>query len=191
MQHRFERITHPSTLSQTFGGFVCRCSGSSADLEKDALDRYAKQRLAELRRLNETDRINVSWYDFAWSIRFRHGSGRRRASHAINPHARTREAIDKALEKAVDKRNRMAKTMGCPPIRSLRSRHCPDTDEGRDGDGQGDYEVVIEGSGGEPEEGDEDEKDGEPHTGVGCTDTVLMEGHIIYVCHRLQTTMPC
>ncbi|CEM28282.1 unnamed protein product [Vitrella brassicaformis CCMP3155] len=142
-------------------------AGSSADLEKDALDRYAKQRLAELRRLNETDRINVSWYDFAWSIQLRQGSGRRRASHAINPRARTLQAIDKALEEAVDKRNRMAKTMGCPPIRSLPSG-CP---AGTGGVAEGSGEAGGQGDN-DAEHGrlarvgdEEEEDDGHDHTG--------------------------
>ena len=164
--------THPSSQSHCGCGLVCCCSGSSAaaaaSVDRDALESYARQRLAELRRLNSSERINVIWYDSAWVIRFRQGSGHR-SSRTINPQKRTPEGIDKALEKAVETRNRLAKTIGNPPIRSL----WPDQDhpagaekaEEGVGDGQGDYEVVIEGSDGEPEDGgddeDEDEEEGE------------------------------
>ncbi|CEM14914.1 unnamed protein product [Vitrella brassicaformis CCMP3155] len=121
-----------------------------------ALDAYPKQRLQELRVLNGFGKINISWHKSAWEIQF-YKCTESLLTRTISPQARTQEAIDKALEEAVQTRNELASDLGRPPIRSLPSRELPGED--RHEDRQGDYEVAIEGSGGEPEDEDKDENE--------------------------------
>ena len=139
-----------------------------ASVDRDALGRYAKHRLAELRRLNDARRlngfgiINLGWHNSAWQIQFCHKGGRQ--SRTIRPAARTQEAIDKALEEAIDTRNQLVTDCGRPPIRSLPSGH-HQGEGGAHGEGE---DGEVEGCVGAPEveeEEKQDESDGEPHRG--------------------------